>query len=364
MEINKLRLALILGLISIIAISCASSSKINGKTSPILDANNIELPNSITEITKVEIGGIDQYMIIRGVDTAKPVILYLHGGPGDAEISLMREFNPLLENDFLMVYWEQRGACKSYSKHIPAESMNIEQFISDTKDVSEYLINRFNKEKIYIMGHSWGTFLGILTIYKYPELYHAYFGVGQVCMQYESEKLSLEWIKEQAESKNDKKSINKISKLQLPDESASGKEWIQYLIKQREYVRIYGGGPLSYSGLTKKSSFANIIFSAKEYSFSDKLGYIKGSTFSVEHLWPSMIEKDLSQEIDSIQVPVFIFQGKYDYQTSTEITKQFFSKLKAPEKELFIFDNSSHSPMMEEPKKFNEIILGKIKLHL
>jgi len=132
MKINKLIHIVILGLISILAFSCASRSIIKGETSPIVDANGNKLPNSISEITNVEIGGIDQYLIIRGADTSKPVMLFVHGGPGSPETPLMRALNPTIENDFVMVYWEQRGSGKSYSKNIPPETMNLDQFISDT----------------------------------------------------------------------------------------------------------------------------------------------------------------------------------------------------------------------------------------
>ena len=293
MKINKLKTLLIISLVSILFTSCTTSSKIKGKTSQIIDADGNILPNSIAEILRVKIGDINQHLIIRGADTTKPVMLYLHGGPGDAETVFMREFNPALENDFIMVYWEQRGAGKSYSKHIPPESMNVEQFISDTKEVSEYLIKKFNKNKIYIMGHSWGAFLGILTAYRYPELYYAYFGIGQACMQYESEKISLDWITEQAKLQNDKKSIKKISKLNLPEETASGEEWVNYLMRQRKFVRKYGGGPISYTEITKISSIVKIVLNAEEYSFSEKLGFAKASSFSCKHLFSSIIEIDV-----------------------------------------------------------------------
>lgn len=119
MKINKLLHVVILALISIITFSCATRSTINGETYPVVDANGNKLPSSIYEITNVEIGGIEQYLIIRGADKSKPVMLFVHGGPGSPETVIMRALNPTIENDFVMVYWEQRGAGKSYSKNIP-----------------------------------------------------------------------------------------------------------------------------------------------------------------------------------------------------------------------------------------------------
>ncbi len=144
----------------------------------------------ISGIEKIELGGIDQYIITGGIDSTKPVLLFLHGGPGSPEMGFVKKFNPELEHDFVVVHWELRGSGKSYNNNISIESMTIEQFISDTQELSEYLIKRINKDKIYIMG----SYPGIKTIEKHPELFHCYFGIGQVADQYRSEKISFEWV--------------------------------------------------------------------------------------------------------------------------------------------------------------------------
>jgi pimeloyl-ACP methyl ester carboxylesterase len=138
-------------------------------------------------------------------------MLFLHGGPGSPEAAFMKYFNRDIEKDFVMVYWEQRGAGKSYSKDIPVESMNMAQFISDTRELSEYLSERFQQDRIFIMGHSWGSLLGIMTAYKHPELFRAYFGIGQVAHQFRGEQISFEWAKEQAHKHNNKKSAEKLA---------------------------------------------------------------------------------------------------------------------------------------------------------
>jgi pimeloyl-ACP methyl ester carboxylesterase len=213
-----------------------------GKADPIKDADGNLIEGSISEITKLNLGGLNQYLIIRGVDKSNPVILFLHGGPGSPEVSFMKHFNRDIENNYVMVYWEQRGAGKSFSKNISPESMTLEQMISDTRELSEYLIKRFGQEKIFLMGHSWGSFLGILTAYKHPELYYAYFGIGQVADQYKAEKVSFEWVKVQAELKNDKSAISALSKLNFPDSTATAKVWIDFLMQERRYVSRFGGG--------------------------------------------------------------------------------------------------------------------------
>ncbi len=323
-----------------------------GKAEPIVCENGIPIKRSISVIEKVDIGGVDQYLIIRGVDSIKPVLLFLHGGPGSPESGFVQKYNPDLETEFVVVHWEQRGAGKSYSKSIPVESMNVEQFISDTKELSEYLIKRFNQEKIYIMGHSWGSYLGILTIEKYPELYHCYLGIGQVSNQYRSEKISFDWIKEQAEKRQDKKALDKIEDLAFPGKEDCSKEWINFLMVERSYVDKFGGGIFhDYEGVWDKLS---PVLNAKEYSLKDKFNFGLGSVFSLKHLWEEIITTNLTEKVDSIQIPVYIFQGLYDYQTSYIVAKEFYEQLQAPKKDFITFDKSAHCPIFDEPEKFNK----------
>jgi len=325
-----------------------------GKTEPFVDENGETISKSISGIEKIELGGIDQYIITGGIDSTKPVLLFLHGGPGSPEMGFVKKFNPELEHDFLVVHWEQRGSGKSYNNNISIESMTIEQFISDTKELSEYLIKRFNKDKIYIMGHSWGSYLGIKTIEKHPELFHCYFGIGQVADQYRSEKISFEWVKNQAVKKEDKKAIKKLGALDFPEMNASNKEWIRFLMAERAYVDKFGGGLYrDYNGTLDKLS--PVIF-AKEYSLRDKMNYGIGSLFSLKHLWDDVITDNLFETIDSVQIPVYIFQGVYDYQTSYSVAKEFYDQLKAPEKQFFTFENSAHCPIFDEPERFNKIL--------
>lgn len=341
-------------LVIILALAVTLWFKSPGKTDPIYGANGTTLSGSISTIEKVTLGGEEQYLIIRGADTSKPVMLYLHGGPGSPEIAFLKQTNIALENDFVMVYWEQRGAGKSYSKHTPPESMNLAQLVSDTQELSEYLIKRFKQDKIYLMGHSWGSFLGIVTAYQHPELFHSYFGVGQVAHQYVSEKVAYEWVKEQAKKRNDEDAIQALSEISFPDSIANSDEWFDYLEVERNFVMKYGGG-ITHE-MTGMWPVIRMLLNAEEYTFSEKVNFMPASLFSLEKLWPEMSNKNLFNDIDSMQIPVYIFQGKYDMQTPYSIAKSFYNHLKAPQKAFFTFENSAHSPNMEEIDKFNSIV--------
>ncbi|MDD4971682.1 MAG: alpha/beta fold hydrolase, partial [Paludibacter sp.] len=268
-----------------------------GTADPIKDSNGKTIPGSISVIEKIKLGGLEQTVIIRGADATKPVMLFLHGGPGSPEFTFMKNTNTDIEKDFVMVYWEQRGAGKSYSKQVPVASMNLAQFISDTRELSIYLANRFKKNKIYLMGHSWGSLLGILTAHQYPELYYAYFGIGQVCSQYQGEKLSFEWVKEQAKKQNDTKVIEALSKMTFPDSLARSSTWGDFLMKERNYVSQFGGGVTHK--MTSMLPIVGMVLNAHEYTFSDKMNYMPASMFSLNHLWPEVMQKNLFREIDS-----------------------------------------------------------------
>jgi len=332
-----------------------------GKADPILNSNGKIQTGSISTIEEVTLGGQEQYLIIRGADSTKPVMLFLHGGPGHPELAFMKNANQAIEKDFVMVYWEQRGAGKSFSKHIPAESMNLAQFISDTRELSQILAKRFKQEKIYVMGHSWGSLLGILTVHQYPELFHAYLGVGQIGHLYKSEQLSFNWVKDQAVKRNNKEALKALTELSYPDSLASWDTWLKFLMVERKYVTQFGGG-LTHKITAEMWPVTKMMLAAKEYTLSEKMEFLTGSMyFSVYHLFLEVLNKNLLNDIDSLQVPVYIFQGKHDYQTAYLIAKDFYDQLKAPHKEFFTFENSAHSPNIEEVDKFNSLVKEKTR---
>lgn len=325
-----------------------------GVSKQFTDSEGKPLEGSISVIEKITLGGQEQYIIIRGVDTSKPIMLFLHGGPGSPEVAFIKHYNPDIESDYVMVYWEQRGAGKSYSKSIPAESMNLDQMISDTRELSQYLANRFNREKIFLMGHSWGSMLGIITAYKYPELYHAYFGIGQVCHQFKGEKISYRWALNQAIELNDTKAITTLKNINFPDSTAGVDKWLNYLMMERQFVNRYGGG--TTREIRGMWPLVKLVMNSRIYAMGEKLNFMNASMFSLEYLWMDVMNTNLFNEIDSMSVPTYIFHGTFDYTTPYPLAKEFYNQLKAPQKGFYSFEKSAHSPIMEEPEKFNAIL--------
>ncbi len=331
-----------------------------GTPEEILDQHGNKLSNSISEITTIPVNGLDQHLIIRGQNVNKPILLVLHGGPGSPEFPFFKDKALNLEEVFVVVHWEQRGAGKSYTDSIPKESMTVQQFVEDGAVVSEYLRKRFQQEKVYLMGHSWGSFLGVLLAHQHPDLFHSYTGIGQVSHQYLGERLSYEWVKTQATKANNSADLALLANLTFPDSLADNKIWTDFLIPERDLVNKYGGG-MKRKDADMMAVYKTYIFDTPEYTIADKLNIIKGATFSIENLWDDVLQTNLSVAVDSLAIPVHIMQGVHDYQTPYAPAKAFFDQLKAPQKRFYRFDNSAHSPFVDEPVKFNSIIKEKIR---
>jgi pimeloyl-ACP methyl ester carboxylesterase len=331
-----------------------------GTPRPVTGPDGQPLPRSISTLETIHLGGVQQHLIIRGADSTLPVMLFLHGGPGSPEFPFMKQANPGLEHDFLMVHWEQRGAGKSFSSDIPPESMTLEQMVADTRELSEYLAERFGQDRIYLMGHSWGSLLGILTAHEHPELFHAFLGVGQVAHQYRAERISYDWVIQQAGEREDAKALRNLQELTFPDSLASSDAWIGFLLPQRSYVMKYEGAMRGQTGMWP---MVRTFLRAPEYTLKEKLSYFPGNMFSLDALWPRVIGTNLFHRIDSMEVPVYIFQGVHDYQTPYVVARDFYEQLKAPKKAFFPFDHSAHSPLFEEPGLFNERVREAIRGH-
>ncbi|MCL2067738.1 MAG: alpha/beta fold hydrolase [Treponema sp.] len=344
---------LLLGLLIILANS-------PGKLPPLKDEQGKIIQGSISEKVWLEVGGIKQGMFIRGENPQSPVILYLHGGPGNPLLQFITylEKSERLEKYFTVCYWDQRGAGMTYSKSTDPLTMTVEQMVEDTREVTEYLKLRFGQNKIYLLGHSWGSYLGIKTIEKYPENYLSYIGMGLTANFVESERLSYDYMLNHAKDINDKDVIEKLEKFDphtedfplIPEEGHQ----LDYLMVRTETLEKYGIGRLHQGVSFQEILRTFLVF--KGYTLSEKINWFLGSDFSMIHLFPALQKVDLFVSSVKFEVPFYIIQGIYDYMTSYTLAKEYFDVLEAPKKEFFTFFNSAHSPNMEEPEEFIKVL--------
>lgn len=311
-------------------------------------------PLLIDEKRYVSINSTKQAMFLRGENLEAPVLLFLHGGPGAPElpIEMINETEHRLESNFIVCYWEQRGAGLSYSRKIEQNDMTLNQLIKDTVSVSKYLQKRFDKKKIYLLGHSWGSYLGIKTVQKYPDEYFALINVGQVCNQIESEKQAYQYMLEHAQKSNDQKALRQLQKYNLDSEAFPEHK---YMMKIRTRLMNKYGIGLHHNPDLSSNMVKNVLF-FKKYSFFEKIKYVQGMLFSNKLLFHYVLEDNLFENTLSLEIPFYILQGKYDYQTSYFLAKEYLAAINAPDKKFYSFEHSAHSPIWEEPKEFMDAI--------
>ncbi len=323
-----------------------------GSTPAIKGADRKPLAGSIAALEQVELGGVKQWVLMRGYDTSKPVLLILHGGPGSPEMPMVRAYNSGLEKNFIVVNWDQRGAGKSYSKSIKPETMKIALFVSDAEELVNYLRKRFNKDKIYIEGHSWGSALGTLLVQKIPQYVKAYIAVGQVSNMIESEKNVYNYVLAQAQAKGDKKAMKE---LESAKSLADGD--LKKIMVQRKWSMKYGG--LIYKDPMKllSGSFSK----SPEYSLRDALiNYYSGSKLSLYSMWDELVKGDMFTSAAVWKVPVYFIIGRHDTTIDPYLAEKYFNYLKAPKKKFFWFENSSHMAAYEEPEKYENIMVNTV----
>ncbi len=325
-------------------------------TPAITDAQGHLVPGSIASLEKVTLGGVEQWLLIRGEDATKPVILFVHGGPGAAEMAVLRGCTRELERHFVVVVWDQRGAGKSFAAVDPESAMNIRQFVADTHELADSLRRRFHQGKIYLAGHSWGSVLGVLTVRQYPELFHAYVGIGQVVNMKENERLSYEWTLAQAEQARDSKAVAKLRRIGAPPYTG---DWQAKTIAQRTLLGKYHGEAYGNSN-GALPLFVRGLWNASEYTWPDKLNFFRGAMASMRLLWPELLTVDLFERAPRLLVPVYLMMGRHDYETPHPLAEAYLAVLQAPHKELIWFENSAHLPHIEESARFNRVLIEQV----
>jgi pimeloyl-ACP methyl ester carboxylesterase len=337
-------LTIILGMALLLSIASCTGTR------PFTDADGHIIPGSIATMEQVLIGGISQSIWFRGMDVRKPAVILLHGGPGASESALFRHYDAALEQHFLMVYWEQRGAGRSYHSGITRDSMTIAQFERDLNEVVDLVRQRFGKDRIILLAHSWGTEIGTIYAYQHPEKIAAYIGIAQVANVAEGERVSYEWALNQATTRNNRNAIAALRAISpgpksVDDELAKG-EWVEAF-----------GGVFHQSFSTGKLILAAL--STDEANLVDLVKFGQGNRFSLESLRPEYSKLDLTR-YHTFQVPIVFLLGRYDWHVPAVLAEQYFNTIHAPCKRLIWFEHSAHNPPFEEPERFIQILVDQV----
>ena len=276
----------------------------------------------------VEIGGIKQWITAKGTSDKNPILLFLHGGPGNSVMSIADRFTKELQNNFVVVMWDQRESGQTAKLNLVHPELSLELLEEDVVEVVNFLRRRFSQDKIYLAGHSWGAFLALTLAISSPGLLEACFAISPMVNQLESERLTLHWMKEVAKGALNNEAIKELEMVKIPFENGS------QLYYHRKWLAILQGSrpPSKAMVLTWARRWLKVFNQASAVNFSDTA--------------------------PSIQCPTFFFIGKNDYQTHFKITEDFYKTVKAEKKDLFWFTNSGHNLNLTEPKKLQEIIIS------
>jgi pimeloyl-ACP methyl ester carboxylesterase len=300
---------------------------------------------AIAEIARPMLGGIPQWTMIRGRDTALPILVVLHGGPGGPETALFRRFNRALEDSFVVVHWEQRGAGKSFARDIPPQSMTVNRFLCDLDELIDYVRGRLGAmRKVVLLGHSWGSALGTLYAARHPEKVLAYVGTGQIGDIAASERASYAFVLAEAERRSNKRALAALAEIGPPPYGPAK------IRVQRRWLRHFTGrlGQLSVP------RFFWLMLTAPESSVFDLLDFTRGMRFTLRTMLKEVGAINLETTVPELRMPVWFLSGRHDHQVDAIVAEAYFDKLVAPAgKELVWFEESGHFVPFEEPEKFN-----------
>ncbi|MDE6210668.1 MAG: alpha/beta hydrolase [Clostridia bacterium] len=299
--------------------------------------------------------GNKYYLRIRSCNKDNPIVLFLHGGCGSPDRAQVMKYQSPLAKDFTLVCWDQRGAGMAYNKK-EAKTLTLTKdlYVEDARNVTLYLKQRFNKNKIIIVGHSFGSVLGVWLAQQYPQDIEAYVGVGQ-CVDYlKNEELSYAWAYQEAKRINDKKSIKKLNEIGFPKDGRYAVEHQKNLMKQRAILHKLGGATYA----NRKPYWQELLLHEvpimlKEYSIIALLKYIKGLSYSPSQPL-AQTNPDFLNAAKELEVPVYLLLGHHDFNCPYELAEEWYAQLNAPKKKLVWFENSAHSPQWEEAQKWNE----------
>jgi len=331
-------LALALALAALLPLSCAM-------TPAIVDEDGREIEGSVARLEEIELNGREEWITIRGRDADAPLLLFLAGGPGGTDLAAQRRTLGELERRFLVVGWDQPGAGKSY-KAIAHEDLSLQVYIDDAVALIELLRERYSKDKVYLLGESWGSFLGIRVAQSRPDLVAAFFGTGQMVAFKENDIACYELMLNWAEERGDEKKVKELVRQGPPPyygRGVSGK-LSNFLLDTWPYMRDVLGVPSS------GDTIGDIM--SEEYNLADKLHFVTGLVESLDAFYPDLWEEDLRKTSTRLETPAYFLIGRHDINASVPLFEEYYALLEAPAKEVVWFERSGHNPWSSESGLF------------
>lgn len=354
-ESSKMCLILLLVIALLVILVCVIFPLSSGTIEQYLSKNGEVMPTSIAEKVFTDINGVKQGMIIKGEDTSKPVLLFLSGGPGITEYFLAKKYPTGIEADFVVCYWDYRGTALSYSADITEETMTTEQYISDAIAVTNYLRERFGQEKIYLIGHSFGTFIGVQVAAQAPQLYNAYIAMSQIADQVTSERLAYSYMLDQYRAAGNTSMVKKFEKYPVLESDEALQEYLNSSFRDTAMHSLGVGTMRNMDSVIKGIFFPTLRL--VEFTQRERINIWRGKAFAKStQVREDSFSFNAFKAVPTLKIPVYFFAGAYDNTCCYCLQKEYYEQLNAPVKAFYTFENSAHSPMFEEIGKALEIL--------
>jgi pimeloyl-ACP methyl ester carboxylesterase len=347
-------LALILAPLSAYAADNAKPFTRDDARAIIANVQKIVTPNGIDTRVAIPINGTLQWITVRGRDSHNPILLFIHGGPAAPEMPTSWTFQNGWEDFFTVVQWDQRGAGKTYNANDPAKiapTLTVAQMQQDTDAMVRTLRATYHKDKIFVLGHSWGSFLGLSLAQRHPEWLYAYVGIGQMIDTAESERRDYVATLKAAEDAHNAQAITELKAI-APYVGADGLLSLDKVNTECKWSVIFGGLSWRRSGY---GYYYNAAQLSPDYTDADLAAIDKGSALSLPRLLNGFGAANFDKVTD-FRCPIVIFMGRHDETTSAAVVAQWFPRVRAPYKKLVWFENSAHMVQIEEP--------GRVLVHL
>jgi pimeloyl-ACP methyl ester carboxylesterase len=349
------RFSVISGIFILVLVTVTISSQLLSYTPPILHEDGKPLAGSVAALEKVTLSGSKQWITIRGKNKNNPVLLFLAGGPGGSQLAATRIQLKELEEHFVVVTWDQPGSGKSYHS-VPRKSLTPERYVSDAYELTQYLRKRFNQEKIYVLGESWGSALGIMLVQKHPELFHSFMGTGQMVAFLDTEIYDYNLAIKLAEEKGDTQKAEELRLQGPPPYFGKDVTW-----KSATYLMYLSSYMARNPSISNPSYNTLGDLSGPEYGLYDKINFLRGVVYTFNHVYPQLYDDDLRKQAVKIDVPVYFLEGRYDVNAPTVLVEEYFKLLQAPHNELIWFEHSGHSPWINERDSFADTVVKLTK---
>jgi proline iminopeptidase len=310
------------------------------------------VPGGVATVTKVRLGGVEQWVSIRGDDTANPVLLHLSGGPGSSDVGWVRTFNRPLERHFTVVVWEQRGAGKSYPVVDPAPELTLDRLVNDGLELTAWLAHRFGTDKVYLTGNSWGSTLGVLMAQQRPDLFHAFVGTGQMVSQRETDLRLYRQLTAYAVRRGDRALQEKLAALGEPPY----RDVLGYALVMQYYdvIEPYHRTAAFEAARGLKGFFPD------EYSVLDTWNELRGFADMGGLIYPQIQNVDFRRDVPRLDLPVYFVQGRHELTARSELAREWIAQLKAPVKQVYEFADSGHNADAEEPGRYNDLLVSTV----